>query len=45
MGIYAGNLPGAITSNEFREVFELFGQAEAADVARHGQRRANITIP
>ena len=45
MGICPGNLPGAIMSDEFREVFQLLGQAEAADVARHGQRRANVRIP
>jgi RNA recognition motif-containing protein len=36
MDIYVGNLPGDITSNDLRGVFELFGQVETADVVRHG---------
>jgi hypothetical protein len=37
MNIYIGNLPGEITSNDLREVFELFGHVETADVVRRGR--------
>ena len=43
MDIYVGNLSGDVTGSDLREVFELFGQVETADVVnrRHsGESRA-----
>ena len=37
MDICVGNLPIGVTGRDLREVFELFGQVETADVARHGR--------
>jgi RNA recognition motif-containing protein len=37
MNICVGNLPSDITGNDLREVFELFGRVETADVARRRQ--------
>jgi RNA recognition motif-containing protein len=35
MDIYVGNLPRDVTESDLREVFELFGRVETADVAQH----------
>ena len=35
MDIWVGNLPSDVTGSDLREVFELFGRVERADVARH----------
>lgn len=36
MDICVANLPNDITFSSLREVFEVFGQVETADVVRHG---------
>ena len=35
MDIYVGNLSRDVTASDLREVFELFGRVERADVVRH----------
>lgn len=44
MDIYVGNLPGEITDNDLRAVFELFGRVKTADVARrrHGDESGGV---
>jgi RNA recognition motif-containing protein len=36
MEICVENLPSDVTGNDLREVFELFGRVETADVVKHG---------
>jgi RNA recognition motif-containing protein len=35
MDIWVGNLPSDVTGSDLRDVFELFGRVERADVVRH----------
>lgn len=44
MDICVGNLPGGVTGNDLREVFELFGHVETADVVPHGRGSGSIGL-
>jgi RNA recognition motif-containing protein len=44
MDICVGNLPGDVTENDLREVFESFGRVDTAGVARHHHSDASRGI-
>jgi len=44
MDIHVGNLPSDITNSDLREIFELYGRVETANVARgrHGDESRRV---